>query len=102
MKSTDFGAALRAFAGILDAAGSPDSRDHITSIASVFDAVPTSTVSTITNHLNFPLVSQNARSPNLGEVAQLLSALQSLLAKTANASVLKDFNLVEKLLRDHA
>jgi hypothetical protein len=102
MKSQDFGAALRAFADVLDVAGSRQARDQITTFAVVFDAAPTSTVSSVIKGLNSVPASENAGGPNLGDVARLLSALQGLLSKTAKAGVVNDVNLIERFLRDRA
>jgi hypothetical protein len=101
MKSQDLGAALRAFAAIFDAAGSREARDQIAAFAAVFDAAPTSPVSTVVKRLD-SLPTEHPGSPNLGDVARLLSALQGLLGKTAKAGVVTDINLIERLSRDRA
>jgi hypothetical protein len=102
MKSQDLGTALRAFAAIFDAAGSREARDHITAFAAVFDAAPTSPVSTVVKGLDSLPTLEHPGSPNLGDVARLLSALQGLLGKTAKAGVVTDINLIERLSRDRA
>jgi hypothetical protein len=102
MKSQDLGATLRAFAGILDVAGSRQARDQMTTFAAIFDVAPTSAVSTVVKGLDSLPTSQNSGSPNLGDIARLLSALQGLLDKTAKAGVVTDINLIERLSRDRA
>jgi hypothetical protein len=102
MKSQDLGAALRAFAAIFNAAGSREARDQITAFAAVFDAAPTSPVSTVVKGLDSLPTLEHSGSPNLGDVARLLSALQGFLGKTAKAGVLTDINLIERLSRDRA
>ncbi|HMA73693.1 MAG TPA: hypothetical protein VKP67_19750 [Xanthobacteraceae bacterium] len=102
MKSTELGTALRAFAGILDAAGARQARDQIAAVTPLFDAAPTSTVSAVMKGLGVLPASDNPGSPNLGDVARLLSSLQGLLRETAKASVVKDIDLFERLLRDRA
>lgn len=102
MKSQDFGAALRAFAEVLDVAGVRDARDQIVTFATIFAAAPTSTVSAVVKILSPLPTSGNSGAPSLGDVARLLSALQGLLGKTAKAGVVADIDSVAGLLRDRA
>jgi hypothetical protein len=102
MKSQDLGAALRAFAGIFDVAGSREARDQIAAFAAVFDAAPTSPVSTVVKRLDSLPTTERSGSPNLGDVARLLSALRGLLGKTAKAGVVTDINLIERFASDRA
>jgi hypothetical protein len=102
MKCRDFGAVLRTFADVLDAAGALAARDHILIFAAAFDADPTSSVSDLAKRIAALREAGPAGSPNLSDVAHLLSALKSFLNKTAKAPVLTDVNAVEKLLRDRA
>jgi hypothetical protein len=102
MKSKDLAAVLRTFADIFDVAGSREARDQITTFAAVFDAAPTSPVSTVVKRLDsLPTVEHSGR-PNLGDVARLLSALQGLLGNAGKAGVVTDINLIERLSRDRA
>ena len=102
MKSQDLGAALRAFAAIFNAAGAREARDHITAFAAIFDAVPTSPVSSVVKRLDSLPTLEHPGSPNLGDVARLLAALQGLLGQMAKAGVVADINLIERLSRDRA
>jgi hypothetical protein len=102
MKSQDLGAALRAFAAIFDAGGSREARDQITAFAAVFDAAPTSPVSAVVQRLDSLPTLEHPGTPNLGDVARLLSVLQGLLGETAKAGVVTDVNLIERLSRDRA
>jgi hypothetical protein len=102
MKCRDFSAVLRTFADLLDAAGAPVARDRIVMFAAVFDAHPTSSVSDLAKRIGALRGTASAESPSLGDVARLLSALKSVLDKTAKATVLTDLNAVEKFLHDRA
>jgi hypothetical protein len=102
MKSQDLGAVLRGFAGIFDVAGSREARDQIMAFAAVFDAAPTSPISTVVKRLDSLPTTEHSGCPNLGDVARLLSALQGLLGKTAKAAVVTDINLIERLASDRA
>jgi len=102
MKCRDFSAVLSTFADLLDAAGAPVARDQIVMFAAVFDAHPTSSVSDLAKRIGALRGTGSAGSPNLGDVARLLSALKSVLNKTAKATVLTDLNAIEKFLHDRA
>lgn len=100
MKSKDFSSVLRAFSGVLDTAGASTARDQIVEFATAFDADPSSNVSDLVKRIASLSDAGNIGSPNLGDIARLLSALKGFLHRTAKASVLTDFGSVEKLLRD--
>jgi hypothetical protein len=102
MECRDFSAVLRTFADLLDAAGAPGARDRIAMFAAVFDAHPTSSVCDLAKRIGALRGTASTGSPSLGDVARLLSALKSVLNKTAKATVLTDLNAIEKLLRDRA
>jgi hypothetical protein len=102
MKCREFGAALRAFAGVLDVAGAPAARDRIVMFAAVFDAHPTWSVSDLAKRIAALCVTGPAGSPSLGDVAPLLSALKSFLNKTAKTAMPNDVTAIEELLRDRA
>jgi hypothetical protein len=103
MKCRDFSAVLKTFADLLDAAGALGARDQIVMFAAVFDAYPMSSVADLVKRI-FTLRggTESAGSPSLGDVARLLSALKSVLNKTAKATVLTDLNAIEKFLHDRA
>lgn len=102
MKCRDFSAVLRTFADLLDAAGALGARDRIVMFAAVFDAHPTSSVADLAKRIGALRGTASAGSPSLGDVARLLSALKSVLNKTAKATVLTDLNAIEKSLHDRA
>src|ERR1700730_5115391 len=102
MKCRDFSAVLITFPDLLDAAGAPVARDQIVMFAAVFDAHPTSSVSDLAKRIASLGGAGPTGSPSLGDVARLLSALKSVLDKTAKATVLTDLNAIEKFLHDRA
>jgi hypothetical protein len=102
MKCRDFSAVLGTFADLLDAAGAPVARDQIVMFAAVFDTHPASSVSDLAKRIGALRGTGSAGSPSLGDVVRLLSALKSVLDKTAKAAVLTDLNAVEKFLHDRA
>jgi hypothetical protein len=102
MKCKEFGAALRAFADVLDVAGATAARDQIAMLATVFDAHPASSVSDLAKRIAASGVAGSAGTPSLGDAACLLLALKSFLNKTAKSTMLTDVDAVEKLLRDRA
>jgi hypothetical protein len=102
MKCRDFSAVLSTFADLLDAAGAVGARDQIVMFAAVFDAHPASSVSDLAKRIASLGGAGPTGSPSLGDVARLLSALKSVLNKTAKATVLTDLNAIEKFLRDRA
>ena len=102
MKCRDFSAVLRTFADLLDAAGAPVARDQIVMFAAIFDAHPASSVSDLAKRIASLGGAGPTGSPSLGDVARLLSALKSVLSKTAKAAVLTDLNAIEKFLHDRA
>jgi hypothetical protein len=102
MKCRDFRDALIAFADLLDIAGAPVARDHITLFAAPFDAHATSTVSDLVKILAALPRTASTGNPRLGEVVRLLVALKSALNKTAKTVVASDVIAVEKLLADRA
>jgi hypothetical protein len=102
MKSREFGAVLRTFADVLDAAGAAIARDHIVMFAAAFDADPTSSVSEFAKRVASVREPRHAGSPSLDDLACLLSALKGFLDKTAKKAVLTDIDALQKLLRDRA
>ena len=102
MKCRDFSAVLKTYADLLDAAGAPVARDQIVMFAAVFDTHPASSVSDLAKRIGALRGTGSAGSPSLGDVVRLLSALKSVLDKTAKAAVLTDLNAVEKFLHDRA
>jgi hypothetical protein len=102
MKCRDFSAVLGTFANLLHAAGAPGARDRVAMFAAVFDAHPALSVSDLAKRIASLGATEPTGSPSLGDVARLLSALKSVLSKTAKAAVLTDVDAIEKFLHDRA
>jgi hypothetical protein len=102
MKCREFGGILRKFADLLDTAGAPVARDQIAMLAAVFDAHPTARVSDLAKRIATLPGAECTGSPNLCDVARLLSDLKRFAEKTAKAAVIADIGAVEKLLHERA
>jgi uncharacterized protein YciW len=102
MRCRDFSAVLRTFADVLGAAGALVAQNQIAMFAAVFDAHALSSVSDLARRLTALRENESAGSPNLGDVARLLSALKSFLDKIAKTAVLADINAIEKLLHNRS
>lgn len=102
MRCRDFSAVLGTFADVLGAAGASVAQDQIATFAAVFDAHALSSVSSLANRLAALHGNEPAGSPNLGDIARLLSALKSFLDKIAKTAVLADINALEKLLHSRS
>jgi hypothetical protein len=100
MNCKEFSSVLDALARALDATGAFAARDQIKQFAKVFDAAPQSKVSNLAKCIaSFP-DSATTGSPNLGDIARLLSAFSDLFSKTAKSAVLTDLDIIQKLLRN--
>jgi hypothetical protein len=102
MKCRELGAALRAFAGMLEVAGAPAARDRIVMFAAVFDAHPALSVSDLAKRIAALGAAGPAGNPSLGDAAPPLSAVKSFLDKTARTATLSDLTAIEELLHDRA
>lgn len=102
MRCRDFSAVLRTFADVLGVAGASVAQDQIAMFAAVFDAHASSSVSDLAKRLAALDGNYSAGSPNLGDIARLMSALKSLLDKIAKTAVLADIDVIEKLLRNRS
>jgi hypothetical protein len=96
MKSHDFGTALRALAALFESAGARPAKNQVETLAAVFEA-STSTVAAVVKRIE-SLPAQSSGSPNVGDVARLLSPLRNLLGTIAKAGVVDDLESVEVLL----
>jgi hypothetical protein len=102
MKSQEFSSFLRSFAHVLAIAGAQVAHDQIIMFSTIFDADPKLSVSALAKRISSLNDPGPANSRSLGDVRQLLSALEALFANAAKSSVLADIEIVEQLLRDRA